>query len=284
MKKVSHIPDLKKKMVKDLEELALKYPVVALVDLTNMPSPQLQKMRQSLRKNVFIYVVKKRMIGFALKNISSEKQGIEKLYNLTQNTIPALLFTSNNPFKLFKDIKKSKTVAAAKPGQIAPKDIVIPEGPTPFAPGPIIGELGQFGIKTAVEAGKIAVKQEKIIVKEGEVIKDAVAALMGKFNMKPIEIGLNLVAAYEEGIIYDKKTLDVDETAYLNMLTSAHLDSVKLAYATGYPTPETLKLLVSKLHRESLTLSIELNITNDATIKFLLAKAEIEAGSLPQTE
>ena len=102
--------------------------------------------------------------------------------------------------------------------------------------------------------------------------------------MKPIEIGLNLVAAYEEGIIYDKKTLDVDETAYLNMLTSAHLDSVKLAYATGYPTPETLKLLVSKLHRESLTLSIELNITNDATIKFLLAKAEIEAGSLPQTE
>ena len=75
---------------------------MALVDLTNMPSPQLQKMRQSLRKNVFIYVVKKRMIGFALKNISSEKQGIEKLYNLTQNTIPALLFTSNNPFKLFK--------------------------------------------------------------------------------------------------------------------------------------------------------------------------------------
>ena len=37
MKKVSHIPDLKKKMVRDLEELALKYPVVALVDLTNMP-------------------------------------------------------------------------------------------------------------------------------------------------------------------------------------------------------------------------------------------------------
>ena len=94
---------------------------------------------------------------------------------------------------------------------------------------------------------------------------------------------MNLVAAYEDGIIYDKKTLDVDETAYLNMLTNAHIDSVKLAYTTNYPVPETLKLIISKLHRESLALSIELNITNDATIKFLLAKAEIEAGSLPQT-
>ena len=97
MKQKSSVPDYKKKLVKEIEELVLKYPVVAIVDLTSMPSPQLQKMRQVLRNNVSIYVVNKRLIGFALENLASRKQGIEKLYDFTKNTIPALLFTSKNP-------------------------------------------------------------------------------------------------------------------------------------------------------------------------------------------
>ena len=285
MKQKSSVPDYKKKLVKEIEELVLKYPVVAIVDLTSMPSPQLQKMRQVLRNNVSIYVVNKRLIGFALENLASRKQGIEKLYDFTKNTIPALLFTSKNPFDLYRDLKKSKTSAAAKPGQIAPKDIVIPEGPTPFAPGPIIGELGQFGIKTSVEGGKIAVKQDKVIVKEGEVITDAVAALMGKFGMKPIEIGLNLVAAYESGIIYNKKILDVDETVYKEMIMKSHLDAFKLAYSIKYSTQDTLKLWIANMQRDSLGLALKLNISNNETIKFLLSKAEAEASSInSQTE
>jgi len=65
--------------------------------------------------------------------------------------MPALLFTKENPFKLYNKLQKSKSSAPAKAGQTAPSEIVVPKGPTPFAPGPIIGELGALGIKTAVE-------------------------------------------------------------------------------------------------------------------------------------
>ena len=51
----------------------------------------------------------------------------------------ALIFTDMNPFKLFKILEDSKTPAPAKPGAIAPADIVVPRGDTGSAPGPILG-------------------------------------------------------------------------------------------------------------------------------------------------
>ena len=49
------------------------------------------------------------------------------------------------------------TPAPAKEGQLAPFDIVVPKGPTPFGPGPIIGELQKIGLPAAIEAGKIGI-------------------------------------------------------------------------------------------------------------------------------
>ena len=84
-----------------------------------------------------------------------------------------------------------------------------------FSPGriptSIIGELGAIGIKAGIEGGKVAIKEDAVVVKDGEVINANVAAILTRLGIEPMEIGLDLVAAYEKGSIFDKKILGVDE-------------------------------------------------------------------------
>ena len=65
-------------------------------------------------------------------------------------------------------MEATKTAAPAKPGDIAPEDILVKAGDTPFKPGPIVGELQKAGIPAAIEGGKIVIKKDKVLVKKGE--------------------------------------------------------------------------------------------------------------------
>src|SRR3989338_2085586 len=114
--------------------------------------------------------------------------------------MPALLLKKENPFSLYKILKKSKSSASAKAGQIAPRDIIVPAGPTPFTPGPVISEFAALGIKAGVEGGKVAVKQDTTACKEGKPINAPLASMLARLGIEPMEIGLNLVAVFENGV------------------------------------------------------------------------------------
>ena len=239
----------KKKLVEELAQLIQKYPVVGIADLTNLPSSQFQKIRAMLKDNVLIRVAKKSIITRALEIAKSSKSGIEKLEQFLQG-IPAMIFSNLDSFKLSKTLDKNKTPAPAKPGQVANEDIIVNAGETPFTPGPIIGELGQLGIKTAVEGGKIVIKEDKLLVKAGEIINDKVASLLGKLGIQPMKIGINLVATFEDGMIYKQDVLKIDEAQYFEMIKQAHTDALNLSINIAYPTKENIKLLILKASAE----------------------------------
>ena len=164
--KTEHIPEAKKRNVTDFAQLMDQYPIVGAVNIENLPAPQLQKMREQLRaKNIVLKMTKRRLIKMAIEKVKGKKQGIEHLEAKLEG-MPAMIFSKESPFKLFKFLQKNKSNAPAKPGQTAPADIKISAGPTPFAPGPIIGELGALKIKSGVEGGKVVIKQDSIIVKK----------------------------------------------------------------------------------------------------------------------
>src|SRR3989338_7382289 len=183
---MAHVSQYKKRIVDDLSKLFRSYPIIGCLNMENLPAPQLQQMKAELRNKVVMAMTKRRLIKIAIENCKDVK-GIEKI---KENLIgmPALLFTKEDPFKLNKILQKSKTSAPAKAGQIAPKDIMINAGPTPFAPGPVIGELSLLGLKTGVEANKVVIKEDKIVVKKGEVIKQELASVLSRLDIKPMEI------------------------------------------------------------------------------------------------
>lgn len=270
---MAHVSNEKKQIIQDYINLIKEYPIIGTVNMENLPAPQLQNMREQLRDTIILKVSKRRLIKIALEN--SGKNDINKLISHLKGQ-PALLFTRENPFKLFKTLEKSKSSAPAKGGQISPKDIIVPKGPTSFAPGPIIGELGMIGIKAGIENGKVAIKEDSLVVKEGEVIKQNVASILTRLKIKPMEIGLNITAMFEAGDIFTKNILSVDEKEYINNITQAHNWSFNLSIEAGIYNKETVEFMVVKVFSDSKSLAISQDILTDATIGYILSKAETQ--------
>ncbi|MBI2667773.1 50S ribosomal protein L10 [Candidatus Woesearchaeota archaeon] len=272
MKKQRKIQESKLSEVEEIKRLIKKYNVLGIVDMTNLPSLQLQRMRHGLRDILLMRMSKRRIIKIAIEQ-SKDRENLLNINEKLKGEI-ALIFTNDNPFKLAKMLEKQKSSAPAKPGQEAPNDLIIPAGPTSFTPGPVIGELGQLGIKTEVKEGKIAIKEDKLLVKQGDIISQKAADLLSKLGIEPMQIGLNLIAAYENGIVYGKDVLVIDEESYINNIKQLAMDSFNLAIHLGYTSKDTIFYLIKKAFKDSKNLAESKNITINEEIKEIVQSEE----------
>jgi large subunit ribosomal protein L10 len=251
--------------------------VVAVANLEKLPGSTQLKIKNAISDVAKIRMAKKSLIIRALK--SAKKRDICDLEKHLSGT-STLIFTNENPFKIYGIIKRNRVMASAKGGQVAPKDIFVPKGPTPVPPGPAISTFQKAGLKTRVEAGKIAVMDEKCVVKTGDVISDDVVAVLNLLKIQPMELVMNVVAAWEDGIIYSKDVLDVDPEEYVRGIERAVQCAVNLSVNTNYPTKIAMPFMIQKAFREAKGLCVSANIFEKDFIGDVLAKAVQEARSL----
>ncbi len=244
----------KKSSVDEFAKLMTDYPIIGIINVETLPSKQLQAIRGKLRNSVLMRMTKKRLLKLAVEKIKDKKPGIEKLFEYAETGMPALLFTKENPFKIAKAIEKSKSKSPIKAGQKAPYNIIVPKGPTPFAPGPVISELASLRIKAGVEQGKIAIKEDALVLKEGEACSMPLSSMLLRLGIEPMEIGLNVVAVYENGMIYKREVLSLND--------------------------EKLMIDITQAHSWAFNLAVEAKIINKTTVEFMLQKAEREAKAL----
>ncbi len=267
--------------VKKLKELISKYPTVALVSIHGMPAPLMQEFRQKHRGELLIRVAKKNLIERALKELEKEKgiKGISGLMEYAKGEV-ALVMTDMNAFKLAKLLATSKTPAYAKGGEIAPKDIIVPAGETPFRPGPILSELQSVGLPVSVQRGKIVIKKETVIVKKGEVIPKQVAQVLTRLDIKPLLLGFDLLAAYEDGVVFKPEDLAIDEEAIKAQISEAARNALALAMEIAWPTSETAPLLIQKAFLNAVALVLETGYPVPELMDRILAKAHSQALAL----
>ena len=281
VKPEAKISQYKRDVVAEIVGKIKEYQIIGIVNMENLPAKQLQKLRANLRGKVYITMTKRKLISIALEQASKDKKGIENLEEFLGG-MPGIIFTNDNPFRLYNLLQKSKSKAFAKPNQIAPDDIHIQAGPTPFAPGPIIGELASIGIKSGVESGKVAIKQDALVAKKGEQIKPKVAEILIRLGIEPMQIGLNIKAVYEDGVIYNGDVLSVDEVEFSNRLSTAGRNAFNLAVYLSYPTKTTIKYLIYKAFTNAKALGIAQNIYEKELMPSLIGKAEMHARVLKQ--
>jgi large subunit ribosomal protein L10 len=267
----------KLKLVNEIVELTNKYPIVGIVNMENLPAKQLSDMRAQLRGKIVLFMTKKKLIKIALEK--STKPNIRELEKYLKG-MPALLLTDQNPFALYSLLKKKRSNAAIKAGQRAPKEILVKAGPTNFAPGPVIGELGSLKIKAGIDAGKVVIKEDKIIAQEGDVVDDKLASLLMRLGIEPMEIGLGLVAVYEHGEILTAKVLDIDEDAYRKNFETASREAFNLAIFAAIFMKDTMEVLLAKAHREAKAVAKEGKILTSENLGEILAQAEAEAAAV----
>ena len=265
-----HVADWKKEKVAELEDLTNSHEIIGIVNLADIPAKQLQTMRKSLGDNAILKMSRKNFIKIALEN--SDKEEVEGLADYLEGQ-PAMVFTKMNPFKLFKILEDSKTEAPAKAGSIAPADIVVPAGDTSFPPGPILGELQQVGIPAKIDKGSIVVTDDAKIVDEGEEIPKAVADILTKLEIHPMEVGIDLLAVCEGDIIYTADVLAIDEEETIQTLANAYQSAINLSVYAGILNSESAPLLIQKAARDALNLAINANILTSETTDKILSKA-----------
>lgn len=268
-----------------IRSFAKRYSIVGILDVEGLPAPQFQRIRASLKKNAEVLIVKKNLIKLVLGELEKTYPGIKELEKSMQGIV-GLVFTNDNPFTLYKFVKKNKSSAPAKAGSIAPGEIVVPAGPTSFAPGPIIGELGAFKIKAGINAGKVEIKEDSVVAKEGDIISGPLAGILTRLGIEPMEVGLNIKSIYEDGTIYTRSVLDVDEDAILAEVKALASDAARLAYGLNYVTKDNVSMFIGDAARDSLGLGVGIAYPAAETLSKLFAKANAQmsgvASNLPE--
>lgn len=279
---MAHVAAWKKDLVNELAQELIDKPVVAVVDVHGIAGQQIQSMRAGLREHATLKMTKNNLALLALDIAAKEKPALNDLKSEIYGQC-ALIATDLNPFRLFKQLEATKAPAPAKAGEIAPFDIVVPKGPTPFGPGPIIGDLQKLGLPAAIEAGKIAVKKDTTLVKAGEPVPANVAAMLPKLEILPMIVGLDLRAAYEKELIYHRDVLDIPDNYYSDMFATAAFNARALGVSIAFPTEETIAPLIAKAFREAFGLSISAAIPTRDNIEMLLSKADRQMLALAST-
>jgi len=271
-----HLPAWKKTEVEEIKKNTAKYTLVGLVDMYGIPAAQVQQIRRNLRGRAVIKVMRNTLIEHALKEIGGQVSGLSKFISGHS----AMIFSNDNPFRLFKQLEKTKTRMAAKAGETAPEDIVVEKGPTRFKPGPIVGELQQAGIPAAIEGGKVKIRETRTIVRKGAVISAKVADVMIKLDIKPMDVGLALQAAFYDGDVYEPSVLAIDETAILAQVRLAAAQAFNLSVHAAIPTRETIAPILTKAVREARSLAVEAAIYEKDVVDAIIGKAQKESIAL----
>jgi len=272
----AHIPEWKVKDVEELVEMISKSRVVGVVGVREIPADNMQQMRGSLRGNVEIRMVRNTIARRALQASAPE---IRPLADFIEDQT-ALIFSNDNPFKLNGLLEKGKQPMPIKAGARAPKDIVVEAGETSFSPGPMVGKLQAAGIPAAIKGGKVVISQKITLAKEGEVVAAKTADILKTMEIFPRNVGLELRAAYEGGLIFRVKDLSINVEAQISELSAASAKAFGFAVEIGYATPKTVGPMLQKAQTRARALVLEAGLPVPGMMEMVLAKAAANARAL----
>ena len=270
---MAHVADWKKTEIDRLVEHVKGSQVVGLVDIGGIPATQMTSMRAALRGKATLRVARSTLMKRTLDQLTQDRPDLNKLNDLLGHRQVGFILTSENPFRLYLQLEQTKTAAPAKGGEIAPEDIVVEKGPTSFKAGPLVGELQLAGLPAAIEKGKIVIRKRHVAVKAGEQISTKLAQALTKLEIHPLTVGLDLMAAWSEGTVFDKETLSLDPARFYGELQSAIRSAYNLALNAAITVPGVMPQLISKAQGEAMAVALKAGILTSATVKPMIGRA-----------
>jgi len=274
---MSQVSAEKMAIVDSTVKLLDEYKLIGAADLTKVGSGMLQDLRKQLRGQVTIKGIKNNLM-----RISMEKVGLQG----TEGFITQIkgqniyIFSNGNPFSLAMTLHKNKVRVFAKAGDIALEDLMVPAGNTGLSPGPIISKFGGLSIRTRIEAGNIWVVSDTVVAKAGDEISADLADLLTRLGVRASEMGLEIKAVYEDGIVIPKEELILDVNVYSERLSRALSEAYQVALNAAYVTPLTIMPLISLAAQNVRMLALESAWVTPETVEELVARANAQAVTL----
>ena len=267
-------PKRKTQMYQQLQKLPKKYKVVAIIKMNKVRSTQILPLRKVLKGDVEFVAIKDKVAQKALN--STDIPGIKEIADQLEGQC-MFLFTNMSPFKLNVLLAKNKVMMAARGGDIASIDIIVPAKNTGIAPGPMLTEFKEAGIPTKIDQGTIWIAKDSTPVLKGEAINEKLASILGKLDIKPVEAGISLYSSLEEGTAYSEEEMIVDVEKIRTQFGQAHQEAVSLSIEAAYITSDNISQILSKAAQYARSLSVESGFMTDDTKEQILQKADAQA-------
>jgi large subunit ribosomal protein L10 len=267
--------ELVDKVAKEIDNAA----TVAIVDIHGLRNNQFQSIRRDVRGDLTIRVMRLTLLLKALEK--SKKPGLADLSKEVRGQV-ALVTTNSEAVLVNNVLRKKRQMMSPRGGEIASDDISVPEGETSFPPGPMISEFQKAGLQTAIEKGKIVIKTESVVVKKGEVISKERASLLQKLDIKPIEVGLNLLAAYSSGTIFTSDVLSISPESLSLDIAMSFARAKTLALKAGFLVPEIIPDMIVKARLIAESLALKAGIVDESSIQLFILKAIQEASAVQE--
>lgn len=267
-------PRRKAQMYQQLQELPKKYRVTALIRMEKVRSTQILPLRKALKGDVEFVSAKDRVAKKALG-----QAGVEGIAGIAERLEGQcmFLFTDMSPFKLNVLLAKNKVRMAARGGDIASMDVVVPEKNTGIAPGPMLTEFKDAGIPTKIDQGTIWISKDTTPVKKGEAISEKLASILTKLDIKPVEAGISLHAALEEGLVYAADEMVIDVEAVREEFARSHQEAVSLSIEAAYVTAENVSQILARAAQSARSVSTESGYATEETREQVLQRADAQA-------
>ena len=275
-RKTETIPEWKREETDELAAFIGRYQSVGVVNITGIPSRQLQDMRRELHGSAELRVSRNTLIERAL---AEGDDGLERLAEHVEGQV-GLIGTNENPFGLYQQLEESKTPAPIGAGETAPNDIVIPEGDTGVDPGPFVGELQTVGANARIEGGSIKVVEDSTVLSAGEEVSADLANVLGELGIEPKEVGLDLRGVVSEGVLFSPEELDIDIDSYVEDLRAASSAARNLSINAEYPTARTAPSMLAAAAGEAKSVGLSAAIESPDLVDDLVSKADAQLRSL----
>ncbi len=267
-------PKKKTQMFQQLQELPKKYKVLSIIQMQKVRSTQILPLRKILKDDVEFVSIKDKIAKkvFADSDVPGIKEIIKEISGQCM-----LIFTNMSSFKLNVLLAKNKIMMNARGGDIASIDIVVPAKNTGIAPGPMLTEFKNAGIPTKIDQGTIWIAKDSTPVLKGEPISEQLAAILGKLDIKPVEAGISLYTALEDGTKYSEAELVIDVDKVREQFGQAHQEAVSLSIEAAYITADNISQILGKAAQSARSVSVESGFMTDETKEQILQKADAQA-------
>ncbi len=261
----------KEEFVKALSEKISKYKTVAVLPLTNIPDRLLQKARNSLRGDAEIIIARNTLIKRALgeRSIASKVEGDA-----------ALVLSNLDPFALYSKIGSNSMQLLAKPGQIAPIDIVVKAGETNIQPGQAVTELKAAGLDVQIQKNKVVIAKDKKIVEAGKKITLQIANALKLLDIKPFTVSTTISAAYFEGLLFGKEALGINKEFVASEIAKSFTEANALSIGINFVTPYNVAYFITKAYNEAVALGVSANVPEPEIVEKLISKAAQQANNI----
>lgn len=256
----------KEKYIKKLTQYLDEYRNIILINIDNVGSNQMQKVRLSLRGKAAVLLGKNTLIRKVLREKIQANPKLESLVPYVVANV-GFVFTNDNLNEVRSIILSHKLPAAARVGSFAPNEVIIPAGSTGLDPGQT-AFFQTLNIATKIVKGAIEIMNPVTLIKVGDKVTASHVSLLDKLNIRPFQYGVAVNDVYEDGTMYKAEILDMSQDDLMKKFLAGVSRVAAVSLAIGVPTLASLPHIVGNAFSKLIAISLATEYTFPAAQKF----------------